>query len=191
MPTEATVFCRNGCGTAVPQEVHTYRFYCSSACAARALARRLGHVTRVGLVNIASTTAGEATMAMSKTNTTKKPDTKKTAAAPTAYTKEKLAVQAKCKIGSTMTYHGIKTELDGKRVTVEAHEGRGGIVVKHGNASFVVSPFALLGRPDTPKAAAKGTATVKGKGKAPKPKATPAPAPAKPTAEPAANAKVA
>jgi hypothetical protein len=65
------------------------------------------------------------------------------------YTGQKLKVQGRCKLNSTMTYSGRVSDLDGQRVKVVGHESRGGVFVEFRGDRYVVSPHALLARPKT------------------------------------------
>jgi hypothetical protein len=59
------------------------------------------------------------------------------------YTKDKLKVQARFKVNAVMTYHGRVSDLDGQKVKIVGHEGRGGIFVEYKGDRYTVSPFAL------------------------------------------------
>jgi hypothetical protein len=67
------------------------------------------------------------------------------------YTEQKLKVQAKFKVNAVMTYHGRVSDLDGQRVKIVGHEGRGGIFVEYKGDRYIVSPFALEKKADVEK----------------------------------------
>lgn len=71
------------------------------------------------------------------------------------YTKQKLEVQAKLKVGEHFTYHGPNKAFADKRVKVVGHESRGGIHIELGDKKLTCSPFALLEKPKAEKPAAK------------------------------------
>lgn len=64
------------------------------------------------------------------------------------YTEQKLKVQAKFKVNAVMTYHGRVSDLDGQKVKIVGHEGRGGIFVEYKGDRYTVSPFALEKKSD-------------------------------------------
>jgi hypothetical protein len=87
--------------------------------------------------------AGMKAMAKSKRKATKAKVSER-GAATAKYTKSKLAVQQKCRIGSVVVYHGRVEKLDGEHVKVVGHEGRGGVFIEFKDKKYVVSPLALL-----------------------------------------------
>ena len=67
------------------------------------------------------------------------------------YTEQKLKVQAKFKVNAVITYHGRVADLDGQKVKIVGHEGRGGIFVEYKGDRYTVSPFALEKKSDVEK----------------------------------------
>ena len=106
---------------------------------------------RAELTPVPAPTAPVKSVKPAGTKATAKPKRTATQAKPSErvavtakYTKSKLAVQQKCRIGSVVVYHGRVAKLDGERVKIVGHEGRGGVFIEFKDKKYVVSPLALL-----------------------------------------------